>query len=150
MRFRIVGEIDRDNPSAIRESDLLRWVRDETIEYLGAAHDVRAYISESDCIVLPSYREGMSRVIMEAMAMERPVITTNTAGCREAVEENYNGFLVPVRDAKALANAMLEFDALSDAARRQMGIHGRQRAEAMFDEKNVAADIYTIIAESLR
>ena len=150
MRFWIVGEIDRDNPSAIREEDLLRWVRDETVEYHGATQDVRSFISQSDCIVLPSYREGMSRVIMEAMAMERPVITTDTAGCREAVQHQFNGLLIPVRDPQALAKAMLEFSALPEEEKRKMGIRGRLRAEEMFDENEVAKVIYDIIVQSLK
>jgi glycosyltransferase involved in cell wall biosynthesis len=145
IRFWIVGEIDRDNPSAIREEDLVRWVRDETVEYHGAAQDVRGFIGQSDCIVLPSYRDGMSRVIMEAMAMERPVITTDTAGCREAVDEMDNGLLVPVRNADALAAAMLRFDALPLEEKRRMGLRGRQRAEEMFDENKVADTIYHIL-----
>lgn len=149
IRFWIVGEIDRDNPSAINEDDLLKWVKDDIVEYHGATQDVRSFINQSDCIVLPSYREGMSRVIMEAMAMERPVITTDTAGCREAVQHLYNGLLIPVRDSRALANAMLQFNALAPDEKRQMGIRGRQRAIEMFDEKEVADVIYGIISESL-
>ncbi len=150
MKFWIVGEIDRDNPSAIHEGDLLKWVQDETVEYHGATQDVRSFINQSDCIVLPSYREGMSRVIMEAMAMERPVITTDTAGCREAVQHQYNGLLIPVRDSKALAKAMLQFNALSPDAKKLMGVRGRQRAVEMFDENEVAEVIYVIITESLK
>lgn len=149
MRFWIVGEIDRDNPSAIREADLLKWVRDEIVEYHGATQDVRNYIIQSDCIVLPSYREGMSRVIMEAMAMERPVITTDTAGCREAVEHGDNGFLIPVRNAPALAEAMLQFNALTTEEKKRMGVRGRQKATEMFDENEVAEVIYNIIVQSI-
>ncbi len=145
MRFWIVGEIDRDNPSAIREEDLVRWVRDETVEYHGAVQDVRTVMGQSDCIVLPSYREGMSRVIMEAMAMELPVITTDTAGCREAVTHMDNGLLVPVRDAKALADAMIRFDELPMEEKTRMGRRGRQRAEEVFDENKVADAIYQIL-----
>jgi glycosyltransferase involved in cell wall biosynthesis len=148
-RFWIIGEIDNDNPSAIREDELLRWVRDETVEYHGSAQDVRPYIVDSDCIVLPSYREGMSRVIMEAMSMERPVITTDTAGCREAVVDQLNGFIIPVGDTDALARAMLEFGNLPDDIRARMGRHGRQRAAEMFDENIVADAIYQIIDQSL-
>ncbi len=149
MRFRIVGEIDRDNPSSIREEDLLRWIRDDAVEYLGAAQDVRPLIAESDCIVLPSYREGMPRIIMEAMAMERPVITTDTAGCRQAVQNAGNGYVIPVGDVGALATAILKFGSLTDEERRQMGILGRKRAEELFDENQIADEIYAIIGQSL-
>ena len=149
IRFWILGEIDRDNPSAIRRDDLLKWVRDETVEYHGPAQDVRPFIAASDCIVLPSYREGMSRVIMEAMSMERPVITTDTAGCREAVEQGYNGIVIPVGDTEALARAMLDFRALTKEEQRTMGEHGRLRAEELFDESKVAEEIYKIVEQSM-
>ncbi len=148
-RFWIVGEIDRDNPSAIREEDLLRWVDMKTVEYFGATGDVRPYIRQSDCIVLPSYREGMSRVIMEAMAMERPVITTDTAGCREAVVHMENGLLTPVRDVHALADAMLRFHEMPSGAKRAMGARGRAMAVELFDDKQVAEVICGLVLEEL-
>jgi len=148
-RFWIVGEIDKNNPSAIREDDLLRWVKDKTVEYHGPAQDVRPFGGDSDCIVLPSYREGMSRVIMEAMAMERPVITTDTAGCREAIVDGVNGFIVPVGNADGLAQAMLKFKALTAEERADLGENGRKRALALYDENIVADVIYGIINRSM-
>jgi glycosyltransferase involved in cell wall biosynthesis len=86
---------------------------------------------------------------MEAMAMERPVITTDTAGCREAVEDQQNGFVIPVADTAALAQSMLRFADLSIETRNQMGRYGRQRAVEMFDENTIAEAIYQIIDQSL-
>src|SRR5687767_5396218 len=108
IQFWLIGEIDKENPSSIRNEDLMKWIRDPNIHYHGATENIRKFIEKSDCIVLPSYREGMPKVIMESMSMERPVITTNTAGCRETVDEKINGYLVPVRDSSALAKAMLD------------------------------------------
>lgn len=147
--FWLVGEIDKENPSAIREDDLVRWIKDVNIKYHGSTHNVRDYFNRSDCIVLPSYREGMSRVIMEAMSMERPVITTDTAGCRETVDNGVSGFLVPVRNAAALADAMERFLKLSESQRLQMGAHGREKATREFDDKIIADTIYSIVQTAM-
>ena len=149
-RFWIFGEIDRDNPSAIKERDLVSWVKDDVITYHGAKDDIRKYIELSDCVVLPSYREGMSRVLMEAMSMERPVITTDTPGCRQTVIEGKNGLLVPVRDAGSLAEAMQRFLDTPAQERQRMGEAGRELAVRIFDEKIVASQIYTIISDVLQ
>ena len=149
VKFWVFGELDRDNPSAIRERDLVAWVKDETIEYHGAKDDIRQYLQRSDCVVLPSYREGMSRVIMEAMAMERPVITSDTPGCRQAVVHGQNGLLVPVRDVESLAIAMREFLGMSPEERRKLGLEGRDMAVRLFDEHIVADQILGIIQEVL-
>lgn len=145
-KFWIVGELDRDNPSSIKRQDLVQWVKDQTVEYHGATHDVRPFLQKTHCLVLPSYREGMSRVIMEAMAMERPVITTDTAGCREAVDHNKSGYIIPVKDSDALAGAMMDFIDLSPERRQAMGLAGRSKAVKMFDDKHVANQVYEIIA----
>jgi glycosyltransferase involved in cell wall biosynthesis len=145
IRFWLIGEIDKENPSAVRNEDLVRWVRDPSIHYHGSTDDIRKFIRESDCVVLPSYREGMPRVIMEAMAMERPVITTDTAGCRETVDDQVSGYLVPIRDPQALAGAMNAFIALEDSARIQMGKAGRKKVLLEFDDRIIADQIYQII-----
>ena len=149
VRFLIVGEIDRDNPSAIRETDLLRWVKDHIVEYHGATHDIRPFIAQSDCIILPSYREGMPRILMEAMAMKRPIITTDTAGCRETVEDAHNGFIVPVGNTEALAQAMRRFSEMSAMERELFGANGRNMAEELFDEHKIADEMYRIIGQVL-
>ena len=149
VKFWVFGELDRDNPSAIREKDLVEWVKDETIEYHGAKDDIRDYLQKSDCVVLPSYREGMSRVIMEAMAMERPVITSDTPGCRQAVEHGENGLLVPVGDSGALADAMRAFIRMKPEQRRDLGLNGRTRAVEKFDEDIIADQILSIIHDVL-
>lgn len=150
VTFWIFGELDRDNPSAIREKDLVQWVKDDAIEYHGATENIRKYMQLSDCVVLPSYREGMSRVIMEAMSMERPVITSDTPGCRQAITNEETGYVVPVKDHIALAEAMNRFIELSEEERRAMGIKGRLRAVEKFDEKIVAEQIVDIINTVLK
>lgn len=106
--FRLVGPFD-SNPAALAEETVQAWHEEGVIEYCGATRDVRPYIAESSVYVLPSYREGTPRTVLEAMAMGRPVITTDAPGCRETVVDGRNGFLVPVKDSRRLAEAMEQF-----------------------------------------
>ncbi len=107
-RFTLVGYID-ENPSAIKQQELDTWTAEGTIEYLGRLDDVRPAIAEASVFVLPSYREGTPRSVLEAMAMGRAIITTDAPGCRETVVNEYNGFLVPVKAVDELATAMEKF-----------------------------------------
>jgi len=144
-RFWIVGDIDRENPSAVRNEDLVRWIRHPRIHYHGSTDDIRQVLAQTDCVVLPSYREGMPRVIMEAMAMERPVITTDTAGCRETVDDGVTGYLVQVQDTDTLSLAMERFLALDEAARQTMGRSGREKALREFDDRLIAEQLTDMI-----
>lgn len=136
-RFRVVGWID-SNPDAIAQTELDAWVADGTIEFLGKLGDVRPAISASTVYVLPSYREGTPRTVLEAMAMGRPVITTDAPGCRETVVNGDNGFLVPVQTVDALVEAMLKFIEDPMLAQR-MGQRSRQIAEDKYDVHKVNA-----------
>lgn len=147
--FWIVGNIDSENPASVTEVDLQKWINAGDIHYKGFQSDVRSFIAESDCIVLPSYREAIARTITEGMSMERPVITTDTAGCREAVDEGINGYLVPIKNVKALANAMEDFIHMDEIARKAMGKSGREKVVNEFDDKLIADQIYDIIASEL-
>lgn len=136
-RFQLLGPIDKGNPAVIGEDVINEWQSEGVIEYLGTADDVRPFISPSDAVVLPSYREGLPRALLEAMAMERPVITTNVAGCRDVVEEGKNGFLVPVKDSGSLIDAMLSFIELPAEKRHEMGRYGRNKVLMEFDQRIV-------------
>ncbi|MGB4959693.1 MAG: glycosyltransferase family 4 protein, partial [Saprospiraceae bacterium] len=107
--FWIVGELDAENPATVDKEDLIQWVENDIVLYHGFLKDVRPVISESDCIVLPSYREAIPRSITEAMAMSKPVITSETAGCREAVDVGSNGYLVKIKDPESIVKAMESF-----------------------------------------
>lgn len=131
-QFRLLGSTDAGNPASIGEEELKQWIDEKAIEYMGQTDDVRPFISGADIIVLPSYREGMPRVLLEGMAMGKAVITTQSAGCRETVEEGKNGFIVPSENADALAGAMLRYLALSPEQQRAMGSHSRHKAEQEF------------------
>jgi glycosyltransferase involved in cell wall biosynthesis len=116
------------------------WVDEGLIEYLGKTDDVRPALAAADCIVLPSwYREGTPRILLEAAATGRPVITTDMPGCRDAILDGQTGFLCAPKDAAALAAAMERFLALPPAERAAMGHAGRRRAEEFFGEDRVIA-----------
>lgn len=138
-RFQLIGPID-SNPGAIDPAALAAWRAEGVIEYLGEVNDVRPYLRDCSVYVLPSYREGMPRTVLEALATGRAVITTTAPGCRETVDDGCNGFLVPPRDAQALAVAMQRF--VDDPALiRSMGDASRERAEREFDVRAVNARI---------
>jgi len=134
--FRLLGPFD-SNPHAISQNTVTRWVEEGVIEYLGETKDVRPFIASSSVFVLPSmYREGVPRSVLEAMAMGRPVITTDVPGCRETVIPGVNGFLIPPGDITALSKAM-EFFILNPEKISLMGIESRKIAEARFDVHKV-------------
>lgn len=148
--FWVIGEIDEGNPSFISKHQLVKWIEDQTIRYFGTTRDVRNFIQQSDCIVLPSYREGLPKVILEALSMGRPVITTDTAGCRQTVAQAQNGFIVPVKDAQALSLAMEAFCSLPQAERQEMGKKSRERAVRKFDDAIVVKQYFDIIGRILQ
>tara|TARA_R110000851_G_scaffold323249_2_gene489747 strand:- start:3625 stop:4752 length:1128 start_codon:yes stop_codon:yes gene_type:complete len=135
--FRLVGWID-DNPDAIAQRELDQWVDSGLLEFLGRLDDVRPAISDCSVYVLPSYREGTPRTVLEAMAMGRAVITTDAPGCRETVVDGDNGFLVPVKDVNALADAMIKMVATPGLA-ASIGERSRQIAEEKYDVHKVNA-----------
>lgn len=137
VKFCVAGWIDT-NPDAISQSELDDWVASDAIEYLGRLDDVRPAISAATVYVLPSYREGTPRSVLEAMAMGRPIITTDAPGCRETVIDGDNGFLVPARSVEGLVVAMLRFIEDPSLAAR-MGARSRQIAEDKYDVRKVNA-----------
>lgn len=133
--FRLAGWLDA-NPDCIAEGELRNWIERGTIEYLGRLDDVRPAMQASSVYVLPSYREGTPRTVLEAMAMGRAIITTDAPGCRETVASGVNGFMVPVRSVDALAAAMEEF-IQSPALAVEMGKRSRIMAEDKYDVRKV-------------
>ena len=147
--FVVLGDFDPENPSTIDRDTLLEWISEDTVDYKGFVNDVRPFLEKSTCIVLPSYREGMPRIVLEAMAMGKPVITTRTAGCRETVEEGVNGFLAVARSVEDLIVAMEKFCELSPDQRSAMGARGRSMAVDVFSDTIIAEDLFRIFCLSL-
>jgi len=139
-RFRLVGPRDVNNPSVVSREDLEDWVARGLVEWPGPTDDVRPHLAQADVVVLPSYREGVPRSLLEAGAMERPVVATDVAGCREVVEHGVTGLLVPPRDEEALARAVESL--LADPARAAaMGRAGRERVLSRFSEDRVLREV---------
>lgn len=149
IKFTVLGLLDEQNPSHISRETLLKWVKSKAIQYYGETKDVRPFLERADCIVLPSYREGLPRVILESMAMGLPVITTDTAGCRETVDQGVNGYLVPVKDTGALIGAMENFINLTQGARYLMGQRSLQKVKAEFRDSMIADQILSVVARSI-
>ena len=139
--------VDVQNPAAVSAAQMDIWVSQGLVKYLGVSDDVRAEIAAADCIVLPSYREGTPRTLLEAAAIGRPIITTDAVGCREVVDDGVNGYLCQVRDAKNLADKMEQMLRLSPDQRTEMGLRGRAKMEAEFDEQIVIDKYLAAIAQ---
>ncbi|HEV3106761.1 MAG TPA: glycosyltransferase family 4 protein [Trinickia sp.] len=133
-RFQLLGPVGVDNPSAITLEDVQSWKSEGVIEYLGEAHDVRPCIANADCVVLPSYREGVPRTLMEASAMGRPIVATDVPGCREVVADGVTGLLCEAKSAESLAAKLVQMLEMTEEARREMGERGRAKVAAEFDE----------------
>lgn len=139
VRLRIAGFVDPGNPAAIREGEVRGWQDEGVAEYLGPTDEPEKLITAADCVVLPSYREGMPRVLLEAAACARPVITTDAPGCRDAVIDGETGFLCRPRNVESLADGMRKLLALPPAEREAMGRAGRAYMERSFSEEIVFA-----------
>jgi len=148
--FRVLGPVWNQNlkDNTVTEAELRQWIAEGVIDYVGDAKDVRPYIAESDCVVLPSYREGTSNVLLEASSMERPCITCNTTGCKEIVEDNVTGFLCKVKDVPDLADKMEKMFRLPAPDRVGMGIKAREKVIREFD-KQIVIDAYIKAIENI-
>jgi glycosyltransferase involved in cell wall biosynthesis len=136
-RFRLVGWFD-EGPDAVTQDEFAEWNRDGVVDFLGRLDDIRPAMSAARVYVLPSYREGTPRTVLEAMAMGRPVITTDVAGCRETVVDGVNGYLVPEKDVEALVDAMEKIIRQPELAQK-MGSMSRRIAEERYDVHKVNA-----------
>ena len=134
VRFQLIGSLYPGNPSAISKGLLNEWIDDNVVEYICFSDTMEKVIAQADCIVLPSYREGLSRVLLEAASMAKPIITTDVAGCRDVVEEGVNGFLCQVKNAKSLAKQMGKMILLNEEERVKMGKSGRAKIIQEFEE----------------
>ena len=146
-RCKLLGPFYR-HPTAIDPATLKSYTDSGVVEYLGTVSDVRPHIAAADVFVLPSYREGTPRATLEAMAMAKPIITTDSPGCRETVREGINGYMVPVRDPASLASAMAK---LIDRPLKiiEMGAHSRRIAERLYDVRAVNQAMWTRILQAL-
>lgn len=137
--FQLLGELGASNRTAVPAAELARWQAEGIIDYLGHSDDVRGAVSQADCLVLPSYREGLPRALLEGSAMGKPLIATDVAGCRDVVVDGETGYLCEVRSAASLADAMVKILEAPDDQRSAMGERGRRKVELEYCQSRVIA-----------
>jgi glycosyltransferase involved in cell wall biosynthesis len=141
IQCNILGKFDAAIPGAVQKKELDEWIAGKLINWLGETDNVIPYIAAADCVVLPSYSEGMPLSLLEGASMCKALITTDTAGCRELVTENSNGFLCAVKNAQQLAGKMEAYFHLSTEQKTAMGLAAREKIMGRYGKK-VILDIY--------
>jgi glycosyltransferase involved in cell wall biosynthesis len=136
-RFQLLGAKDPEHKRGIQLPIIDSWIKSGTLEYLGRTDDVRGFIENADCIVLPSYREGTPRTLLEAAGSAKPIIATDVPGCHHVVEDQYNGLLCKLKSADDLAEKMEKMASLDSNTLQMFGENGRRKIETQFDEKLV-------------
>lgn len=139
--FQLLGPLGVENRTSISYTKMQAWVEEGVIDYLGETDDVSVFIKESSCVVLPSYREGTSRVLLEAAAMGRPIVTTNVPGCKEILEDGITGFLCEPKNSSDLAEKMKMILLLTYEQRKEMGKRGRKKIEKEFNQ-DIVSNLY--------
>ena len=148
-RFQLLGKIDETKGLGVPEKQIKQWEKEGILKYLGTTGDVRPLISNADCIVLPSYREGTPRTLLEAACLGKPIITTDVPGCRETVIHNFNGYLCEAKNAYDLADKMHRMICLDKGKLEEMGVSSRWLAETKFDQQIIIKK-YTEVIDKVR
>lgn len=149
IECQLLGFVDSANSNSIGANRIRTWEDEGVVKYLGRTDDVRPFLAQADCVVLPSYREGVPRSLLEAAAMARPIIATDVVGCRDAVDDMANGLLCEVKNATDLARKMLEMFEMTPNQRITMGAAGRRKMEVEFDEQ-IVTQKYLHVLSSIR
>lgn len=136
-RFQILGPMDPEHRRGIKTRLVSQWIDSGVVEYLGTTNDVRQFISKADCVVLPSYREGTPRTLLEAASSAKPIIATDVPGCNHVVRHNFNGLLCKLKDAEDLASKMNQMTKMNDSTLMKFGENGRLKMEAEYSESLV-------------
>lgn len=136
-RFQVLGAKDPNHKRGIATEVIESWISNNTIEYLGTTKDVRPFMEQADCVVLPSYREGTPRTLLEAASLGKPIVTTDVPGCHHVVQHEYNGLLCTVKSPEDLASKMKQMATSPDETLLTFGRNGRKKMEAEFDEARV-------------
>jgi len=144
----LVGFLDEDNPKSIPMDLIKKWQSNGSINFLGKTADIRPYIANADCVVLPSfYREGIPRILLEASSMEKPIITSDQVGCKEVVDDNITGLICKKRDVKSLVAAMEKMLLMSPDERTRMGRSGRLKTIKEFDDQLIISTYLHVLAQ---
>lgn len=150
ISFNILGDYYKDNPTALTKEELEIWVKKGVVNYLGYSDDVKSVMDVHDCVVLPSYREGLSRVLLEAACLEKPIVTTNVPGCKDIVQDSLNGFLCEVKDVDSLILTLEKMYLLDTEEKKLMGKRSRQIIKQNFSLEIVLKSYIDIINSLLR
>ncbi|MEP6735945.1 MAG: glycosyltransferase family 4 protein [Chryseolinea sp.] len=145
--FQVLGAMDPKHKRGIKIDVIQEWINSGTIEYLGTTNDVRKFISKADCVVLPSYREGTPRTLLEAASSAKPIIATDVPGCNNVVENNVNGLLCRIKDADDLAKKMKLMAGFDDQQLKTFGLNGRAKMELEYDESLVISKYLTTLSD---
>lgn len=149
VSFTLVGKMDEMHARSISREELDSWEEEDFLEYLPHSNEIKELINQHELVVLPSYREGTPRTLLEAAAMGKPILTTNVAGCKEVVEDGENGFLFEAKNAESLKNSIEKYLDLEKNERETLGEKSRGLAEYKFDEKIVFSKYEKIIKQIL-
>lgn len=147
VRFDLLGDSNAENPSCIPPQEIELWKSEGVINHFEHVNDVRPFIRSAHCIVLPSYREGMSRTLLEGGSMGRPLIASDVPGCREAIEPGVNGFLCRARNADSLVEALTQFLMMNSDQRQAMGDASREKISKEFSEEVVIQRYVSLLAD---
>ncbi len=137
----LLGFVDAENPAAISRKQIVCWENEGVVSYLGATDNIIPILRTADCFVLPSYREGIPKALLEAASLEKPIITTNCVGCKEVVDDHISGFLCKLKDATDLSKKMEQILLLSHEERVKMGKAGRVKVRKQFADE-IVFEIY--------
>ena len=148
VRLQLLGGLDEAGGVGVPRATFEQWLAEGAVEYLGTSDNVAAHLHRADCVVLPSYREGTPKTLLEAAACGKPLVTTDVPGCRETVQHGHNGYLCHVRDAADLAAKLLAVAQLPPARLAAMGAASRQLATEKFDEQLVLREYLAAVAEA--
>ena len=148
-RFQLLGNPDPGNPTSVSEQELQAWIADGVIEHLGEQRDVRLFIRQASIVVLPSYREGMSRALLEGAAMGKPLVGSDVAGSRELIEDGVTGLLCRARDCRSLADAMERMGRMPAKRLREMGLAARAKVEREFSEEVVVRAYLEVLEQAI-
>ena len=135
VEFQLLGSLEVENKTLISKKKMYEWVRNGTVSYLGSTFKVEDYIADADCVVLPSYREGLPKSLLEGASMQKPLIATDVVGCIDVVKDGFNGFLCEAKSSESLAQACEKMLLLDKKSRFLMGENGRKLVLDKFDEK---------------
>jgi glycosyltransferase involved in cell wall biosynthesis len=148
VTFRLAGHFEEKDPLAVKKYDFDLWQKENLIEYIGMTDDIKTEIDKAHVVILPSYyREGIPKILLEATSMAKPIITTNNVGCKEAILDGYNGYMIEVKNIQSLVTAIEKFLVSTVSQKKIMSDNSRKMAEEKFDENKIYQTYSKIINE---